>query len=108
MSHRLAFYYVLGWCPEEVDHINHVRDDNRWINLRAASKQENHRNRKLDTNNKSGFNGVTWYKNYSKWLACIGIGGKQINLGYFENKDDAIAARKAANIKYGFHPNHGE
>lgn len=55
---------------------------------------------KLHTDNKSGHKGVTWMASREKWRAYIGFKGKQISLGYFENKADAIAARKAAEEKY--------
>lgn len=42
-----------------------------------------------------------------KWQALIRVESRFINLGYFEDINDAIAARKEAEIKYNFHPNHG-
>ena len=107
-SHRLAFLYMTGeFPPEQIDHINHKRDDNRWINLRLVSNQENGRNKSLSVNNKSGFTGVCWYKDRNKWMANIRINGKPKHLGYFTELAEAIAARKDANTKYGFHANHG-
>lgn len=55
---------------------------------------------KLHIGNKSGHKGVRWYEQRQKWTAHIGFKGKQINLGYFNNLDDAIAARKAGEEKY--------
>ncbi|MNJ25413.1 AP2 domain protein [compost metagenome] len=55
---------------------------------------------KIYANNKSGIKGVRWNEQRQKWTAHIGFKGKQITLGYFINKDDAIAARKAAEEKY--------
>lgn len=54
-------------------------------------------------NNKSGHKGVAWMKTRQKWRAYIGFKGKQITLGYFDDKEDAIKARKAAEEKY-FNP----
>jgi hypothetical protein len=51
---------------------------------------------------------VCWKKRVSKWLASISINGKRKHLGYFKDIDDAIEARKNANIEYGYHANHGE
>lgn len=59
--HRLAFLYMLGYYPEEVDHINNKRDDNRWCNLRAASKTENQHNAGLRSDNTSGIKGISKY-----------------------------------------------
>lgn len=55
---------------------------------------------KLHKNNKSGHKGVTWLKSRNKWRAYIGYQSKQIALGYFDNKEDAITARKKAEEKY--------
>ena len=54
----------------------------------------------MGTNNTSGNIGVSWNKEKQKWKAYITIGGKQIHVGYFVNKEDAIQARKAAELKY--------
>ena len=107
-AHRLAFLYMTGeFPPEQIDHINHKRDDNCFINLRLASNQENHKNRKMSVRNKSGFNGVYWHKHANKWLANININGKKKYLGLFKDLNEAINARKDANKKYKFHTNHG-
>ena len=106
-SHRIAFLYVHGYMPKYIDHINHDGKDNRIENLRAVSHQTNHRNTKKSKNNTSGFTGVVWRKDTSKWQAQITIDSKCVNLGSFENKEDAILARKSANIVYNFHENHG-
>jgi hypothetical protein len=109
LAHRLAFLYMTGeFPPEEVDHISHSKDDNRWVNLRVSSHQDNQRNRSINTNNKSGFTGVSWYKSTNKWMVQIKINGKKKHLGYFKDLTEAINARKKANSKYKFHKNHGE
>lgn len=106
--HRLAWFYITGsWPKEQMDHINHDRTDNRWVNLREATRSENHRNESLSKNNTSGFTGVYWNKQNDKWAAKVKVCGATINLGIFTKIEDAVEARKAANIKYGFHPNHG-
>jgi hypothetical protein len=107
-AHRLAYLYMEGsFPPEQTDHRNHNRLDNRWVNLRLTSHQENQKNRSISANNKSGFNGVSWHKDRNKWVANIRINGKQKNLGYFKELAEAIDARQEANIKYGYHQNHG-
>lgn len=107
-AHRLAFLYVEGSLPShEVDHINGVRDDNRWSNLRAVTVMENRRNAKQQSRNKSGVCGVHWYKQTSRWQAQINDANKRIHLGFFLKKEDAIAARKSAEKHYGYQENHG-
>ena len=107
-SHRLAFLYMTGsFPPEQCDHINGIRDDNRWANLRPVSHAENGRNQRIPSNNTSGVRGVCWHKETKKWRATIRVDDKFKYLGVFSEKSDAIAVRKAAEKKYGFHPNHG-
>jgi len=106
--HRMAFLYMGKPMPEQVDHINHQKTDNRWCNLRSATAQINQRNKTIQKNNTSGFNGVWWHKQRSKWVAEIKINRKKNYLGIFKDKQDAINARQEANIRYGFHENHGK
>ncbi len=108
-AHRLAWLYTHGQFPEgEMDHINGDGTDNRLINLRDVTSSENSRNRRLQSNNASGTCGVSWYESRRKWRAEIRADSKRLHLGLFENIQDAIAARKAAERKHGYHPNHGQ
>ena len=107
-AHRLAFLYMTGKLPpNEIDHINHSRDDNRFVNLRHATRVENLRNKSMHSNNKSGFTGVYWEKALNKWAVNIWVNGKNKYLGNFTDIKEAIACRKKANIDFGFHQNHG-
>ncbi|WP_017903577.1 HNH endonuclease signature motif containing protein [Pseudomonas asplenii] len=104
-AHRVIWLCVYGNWPGELDHINGNRSDNRIENLREVSRQENLRNQKVRTNSSTGAMGVT--REGRKWRARIRVDGAFIHLGYFDSIDEAVAARRAANIKYGFHENHG-
>ncbi len=105
-AHRLAFLYMTGeWPIDQVDHDNQIRSDNRWDNLNQATYATNGKNTSMRSDNTSGVVGVSWHK--QTWRARIEINGKRKHLGCFINIKDAIEARKAANIKYGFHQNHG-
>ena len=107
-AHRLAWLIVYGsFPPDQLDHINGIRHDNRIINLRAVTHAENSRNRALDIRNKSGYTGITYNKKTNKWLAKIGGTDKRVHLGCFENKEDAVEARRIAEINHNYHPNHG-
>lgn len=107
-SHRLAFLYMTGRFPEhEVDHISGRRSDNRWVNLRTATSLENGRNQKRPITNRSGVLGVHWHRRSGKWSAQIQVNSSGKHLGLFEEFNDAVAARKAAEQQYGFHANHG-
>ena len=108
LAHRLAFLYMVGrWPHHQIDHINHTRGDNRWINLREVSGLVNRKNMGLHKSNTSGHVGVNWSKAANSWRAYITINNKQQYLGCFADFGDAIQARKDAERQFGFHPNHG-
>lgn len=105
-AHRLAFLYVRGYLPIEVDHINHDRADNRWLNLREVTRRVNAKNKALQVNNSTGVTGVS--KVGARYKAHIQVNRNSIHLGYFMYLEDAVKARAEANTKYQFHLNHGE
>ena len=107
LAHRLVFIYLFGDCRMNVDHIDGNPSNNRAENLRLASPQENAKNAKKPKTNKSGSVGVSFDTVNNKWRATIKVDRKQIHLGRFLCIDDAINARKDAEVRYGFHPNHG-
>ena len=85
----------------QVDHINGDPLDNRKENLRLCSHQENQRNKGKYSTNTSGFKGVCWHKQNSKWKAQIqDVDGKSKHLGYFEDKLKAFQAYCEACTKY--------
>ncbi len=106
LAHRIIFMLMQGFWPQMVDHINGDGTDNRWENLRCASPEENCKNNKRRKDNPSGYVGVR-YRN-GKWCARIRHQKREIHLGSFETKEQAVQARKVAEEKYGFHPNHGK
>lgn len=107
--HRLIWLYMTGeWPKGDIDHINGRRDDNRWCNLREVTRKENCRNRKRPKTNTSGCIGVSQRENSGKWRAYINNDkNKRVYIGSFISKEEAIAARKAAEIEYGYSPTHG-
>lgn len=84
----------------KIDHIGHNLLDNRKGSLRIISNSMNTANGKLRTTNSSGHTGVFWIKGRNKWRAEIVVNYKNIYLGYYDNINDAIAARKIAEDKY--------
>ena len=94
---------IMGDCSGcEIDHINGNGLDNRRANLRVASHGENMRNRRINTNNSSGYKGVCWCERSSQWLAQIRISGRRRHLGYFPTKEAAGEAyAKAAAELHG-------
>ncbi|WP_145574135.1 HNH endonuclease signature motif containing protein [Yersinia alsatica] len=110
MIHRIIWEMNNGPIPEgiQVDHIDHNRTNNRIENMRIVTHQQNNQNRTIPKNNTSGACGVGWRQSEKKWYAKITVNGKPKHLGRFKDVNDAISARKAAEAKYGFHPNHGD
>lgn len=107
--HRIIWLYIYGeFPPDQIDHINRIRNDNRLANLRLSSCAKNPLNKGKYRCNSSGHTGVSWHRTQKKWQAGIRKNGKQYYLGIFANIEDAIAARKAAERKYDFDPNHGK
>lgn len=107
-AHRLAFLYMNGQLPEyEVDHINGDRSDNKWSNIRCVTRTENMRNQRKYKCNTSGHTGVFWHNRLNKWQANIRSEGKLRHIGYYEDIEDAVEARKLAEREFDFHRNHG-
>jgi hypothetical protein len=100
--HHKLLHRVIMDCPEGmmIDHINHDKLNNCRSNLRIVTEQQNHMNRSKTKRNTSGIIGVCWHKAREKWIAQIRLNNKQINLGYFDDLEDASKARKEAEIKY--------
>lgn len=107
LAHRVIFMYMEGYFPEQVDHINHVRKDNRWVNLRDASHMENCKNHSLAKHNTSNVNGVALHKPTGKYRAYIGKNYQQVHLGLFDTLEEAAEARRIADIEHQYHENHG-
>lgn len=107
--HRLAFLYMTGSIPEFVDHINGIRDDNRWENLRPANIKQNGWNRKINSNNKSGYKGVHFQKCSGKWVGQVRVGDKKVRVGTFNSAEEAAKEVMLAREKYhGEFCNHGD
>lgn len=100
-AHRVAFLLVEGrHIPDglEIDHINGVRSDNRWVNLRAVPRITNTRNR--SRSNSRIYPGII--ERNGRFRASISVRGKPQYLGTFATAGEAIAARKAAEAEFGF------
>lgn len=107
LAHRIVWLMQTGTFPKMIDHINHIRHDLRWENLRDASSGENYSNKSVNRNNTSGYLGVSYMPIKQKYRATITINRKQHHLGLFDTAEQAHQARLAANQLHGFHDNHG-
>ncbi len=94
LAHRIIWFLVTEQDPEDnlIDHIDGNPHNNKFTNLRLASRHQNSCNRKKHSNNTSGLKGVSWHKAVKKWQAYISVENKRISLGYFDSKKEAYAA----------------
>jgi len=105
VAHRLAWLYVTGHFPiDQIDHINGNKSDNRLVNLREATNKQNQENIPLQTNNTSGYRGVSFDKRLKKFRSYVCHNRQQICLGFFEDIDFAAeVARKARDELFTHH-----
>lgn len=100
LAHRLVWLYVNGIFPEQIDHTNRTRNDNRLENLRICTKSQNQYNHKNHSTNTSGVKGVSWNTNAKKWKVAIRTEFGRIHLGYFKCLDEAKSIIIEARNKY--------
>lgn len=77
-----------------MDHINRIKTDNRRVNLRYCTQQENSWNKTRKVTNKSGCSGVWWDPKRMNWEVSINYKMKKIHLGRFKDKDMAVSVRR--------------
>lgn len=106
-AHRLIWMMVNGEWPQEIDHINGNRNDNRLCNLRAVDRQENLRNLARRSDNSSGVTGVSYAKRENRYVAYITVDSHTKVIGRFDTLEAATMARKQAEQDNGYHANHG-
>jgi len=108
-ANRLAWLYMTGAWPENlIDHRNNKRADNRFDNLRPATRIQNNWNARLPRTNTSGFKGVSFHPATGKWVARVPDGTSRLYLGLFESPELADAAcRSKREAIQGEFANHG-
>jgi len=107
-AHRLAYLLKHGSMPLAIDHIDGNKENNRIQNLREATASENNKNSSLRKDNNSGIPGVTWDKANSKWRCYIRVDKHLKHLGLCADFFEACCRRKAKELAYDFHANHGK
>lgn len=109
VAHRLVWVIHYGKYPiGDIDHINGNGEDNKISNLRDVEHSVNMKNSKAKSTNISGFNGVRWHTGIKKWVAYITINYIEKHIGSFDVIEDAIEARKNAELGHGFTDRHGK
>jgi len=99
LAHRLAFLYMTGAFPDKfVDHINMVRSDNRWCNLRKASNGENMCNSFSTKKTASSVRNV--YPNGKDFMVKIQKDNKEMYLGSYQDLEFAEFVATEARNKY--------
>ncbi|UIW12721.1 MAG: HNH endonuclease motif protein [Enterobacter phage ENC19] len=96
LRHRIVFYYVNGYLPLVVDHVDGVDAGDHIGNLQEATQQQNTMKKAKSKRNTSGIRGVCLHKPSGKWQSRIMIDGKYIQIGMFS---DIIDAKNAYNKK---------
>ncbi|MQY48232.1 HNH endonuclease [Rhizobiales bacterium RZME27] len=108
LAHQIAYVIHTGTLPNgPIDHENGDGTDNRFVNIRVTSFEGNAKNKRLDQRNASGVMGVSFLPRIGKWRARIGSKKKLHHIGNFDTREQAIAARLAAERDHGFHSGHG-
>ena len=102
-AHSLAWLYMAGHFPPMIGHANGDGTDNRFCNLYEGSRAETQKNMRLFSNNSSGISGVRWHPKRGRWHSYIGGQFLLLTPDFFE----ACCARKSAELRLGFHVNHG-
>ncbi|HFW5086738.1 TPA: hypothetical protein ACIBVD_001778 [Salmonella enterica subsp. enterica serovar Javiana] len=106
-AHRLVFKILYNEEPDYIDHLNGNGLDNSKINLEKSTAHKNNKNQTLNKRNKENKMGVYWREDHGRFCASIGYKGKQIHLGSFMSKTEAINAREKAEKELLFSDNHG-
>lgn len=96
-AHRLAWVWMTGrWPDQDIDHENRDRSDNKFLNLREATRSQNLQNARLRDSNKTGHKGVHYCRQRKKFVAQIKVNKKTVCLGRFLLLEEAVAVRVAA------------
>lgn len=108
LAHRIIYMMMTGLWPNHIDHINHNKQDNRWVNLRSVSQADNNRNVPKSRNNSTGVTGVCLHKPTGRYRAYFSRNSQHTHLGIFDTIEEAKLAREEALRNHGYHVNHGK
>lgn len=101
LAHRLIWCLVTGeWPIGEIDHRDHDPGNNRWVNLREATRSQNTQNTTSHAGSSSKFLGVGWCKQTQRWRAKISVLGRAISLGRHQEEEAAARAYDRAALRH--------
>ncbi len=106
-AHRVAWAIETGEWPEQIDHDNGDRTDNRWVNMIEGNQSGNMKNSAQRSDNLSGVTGVSWDKRRKMWYARVKEHGRNRNLGYYHCIAHASMVRHQIAREMGFSERHG-
>ena len=107
-AQQIAWILMTGNLPTNfIDHKDGDKSNNKWNNLREVTEADNSRNQKLISTNTTGCMGTSKTKNGNYQAYISGDDCRRISLGTFKTLEEAIKIRKEAEIKHGYHENHG-
>jgi hypothetical protein len=90
-EHHLAWLFVFGEWPDEIDHIDRNGSNNAISNLRKATRSQNCCN-SATRQSLAGLRGAYLDKRVNRWYSHIQMDGEYRHLGMFENAEQAHAA----------------
>jgi len=103
LAHRLIWKMVTGNDPDEIDHRDRNKHNNRWGNLRDTSHAVNMRNKPINRLNASGYKHIHWSAKTDRWVVQLSIPGRgQRQVAWTRTLAEAVAARNAAYQKFGY------
>ena len=110
LEHHVIWFHQTGEWPKEIDHNNHIKDDNSWANLNEVTHEMNSRNMKQLKNTVTGVQGIQYNRESDTYVAHITVKGRKVFQKTYAAKDVelAIQERQAKLIELGFNPNHGK
>jgi hypothetical protein len=96
------FIADVGLKPTPKHSIDRIDNNGNYepSNVKWSTQTQQCRNKRISKYNKTGCGGVWFSKSMGKFESAIKVFQKKIILGYFTNLEDAVAARKAAELKY--------